>query len=399
MGYKKIILFYKRLISPGGAERLLLEEYKYLKLFGYDVKIVTYVFNADSLFDKNIDNNDVVIIGDGFFSIYKLSKYLSKQSNAHIISASGDIDIYLSTVLLRNINYSLHIHQPSFMTYSIDAKYSLFQKKYLHEMVENNFGAKNIIKINKNLKLAEKIILNIKAFFVIRATRKADFSFVMSKYAKEEKKMLFNIDSHVECGAIDDVRLDYSINNAMLYNEFSEYDNILLSVSRLDKNKRVDVAIRAFKIFLHNNNNSILLIIGTGPELQNLKDLSESLGVSEEVKFLGFVADNYLHDYYFISDLLIAIDWADYRITSFEALSVGTKVLMATEADYDNELKMGGYIFIAKAEPNSVCLEISHALSVNPSINNVQLSKVLTKYTWRNYTKRLIGIVEHTNNV
>ena len=97
--------------------------------------------------------------------------------------------------------------------------------------------------------------------------------------------------------------------------------------------------------------------------------------------------------------MLIAIDWADYRITSFEALSVGTKVLMATEADYDNEIKMGGYIFIAKAEPNSVYLEINRALCVKPSINKDQLSKALDKYTWRNYTKRLISVVERANNV
>ena len=404
LGYKKIILFYKRLASPGGAERLLLEEYKHLKSFGYDVKIVTYSFSTHSLFDEAIDVNDMVIIGDGVFSIYKLSRYLSKQANTHIISASGDIDIYLSTVLLKNINYSLHIHQPSFMTFNVDAKYSLFQRQHFHAMVDDNFGTKNIIKIKNELKITDKFIVNIKAFFVIRAIKKAVFTFVLSNYAQEEKKILFKVDSHVECGAISEVRLEYSLDDVNLYKKFSKFDNVLLSVSRLDKNKRVDVAIRAFDKFLNNKNNknnknSILLIVGTGPELENLKALSESLGVSEKVIFLGFVADTYLYDYYFIADLLIAVDWADYRITSFEALSVGTKVLMATEADYDSELKMGGYIFIAPAKPSNLCLEIDRALSIEPSISDVELSRILKKYTWRNYTQRLINIIENSNKL
>ena len=43
---KKIFLFYKNLTNRGGAELLILKEYKYFKKLKMDVKILTYSFNT-----------------------------------------------------------------------------------------------------------------------------------------------------------------------------------------------------------------------------------------------------------------------------------------------------------------------------------------------------------------
>lgn len=394
MACTKIILFYKRLVVAGGAERLLLEEYRSLKKDGYTVEIVTYAFEEKSLYHEFDNMHDMKIIGDDIFSIYRLSRYLSKQRNAHIISASGDIDLYFATLLLRNISYSIHIHQPTSMTYSLDTKYSIFHVRYLKDIAESNFGGQKILDIYRSLSIFDKIIINIKSYFVIKFVKKAMNIFVLSEYAKMEKKKIFNVDSYVECGALDDDIFGVDINFSGIDKKYSKYQNKLLSISRLDKNKRVDVTIEAFSLFLQNNPNSILLIGGVGPELEYLKALVGNLNISTSVEFLGFIDDKELLGYYKLADLFISIDWADYRITSFEAMAMGTKVLMASEAECDNYLKENGYIYISEAEPNLVDRKIREALNTEISISEIELKERLIYYTWSKYSRRLL---EHIN--
>ena len=52
---------------------------------------------------------------------------------------------------------------------------------------------------------------------------------------------------------------------------------------------------------------------------------------------MGFVSDTDLIKYYNISDLFISIDWADFRITQFEALASNTPVLISNETDKNLE--------------------------------------------------------------
>ena len=77
---------------------------------------------------------------------------------------------------------------------------------------------------------------------------------------------------------------------------FSEdYTNYILSVGRLDLNKRVDLLIRALP---YCNHNICAIIAGTGAMRPTLESLADELGVSDRVKFLGFVPDEKLPELY-----------------------------------------------------------------------------------------------------
>jgi glycosyltransferase involved in cell wall biosynthesis len=65
--------------------------------------------------------------------------------------------------------------------------------------------------------------------------------------------------------------------------------NWMLYVGRLDPEKRVSYLLQAFSLLRKRISNAKLYIIGDGPELQNLSLLSEKLGISESVHFLGWV--------------------------------------------------------------------------------------------------------------
>lgn len=74
-----------------------------------------------------------------------------------------------------------------------------------------------------------------------------------------------------------------------------ECGNYILSVGRLDANKRIDLLIRSLK---YCDKGLQVYIAGKGPEADNLQKLADDLGVADRVKLLGFVADDDLIDLY-----------------------------------------------------------------------------------------------------
>jgi 1,2-diacylglycerol 3-alpha-glucosyltransferase len=69
----------------------------------------------------------------------------------------------------------------------------------------------------------------------------------------------------------------------------SKEDKILLHTGRLGKEKTVDFLLYAFKIILKKEPKAHLVIVGFGPESDNLKGLSQKLEIEKNVHFTGLV--------------------------------------------------------------------------------------------------------------
>jgi glycosyltransferase involved in cell wall biosynthesis len=88
-----------------------------------------------------------------------------------------------------------------------------------------------------------------------------------------------------------DILLD--IRNSLLASEpvLPKCENRLIHVGRLVEWKRVDLLIKAFNRVKENFPDAELLIIGFGPQEQELKNLCKRFHLSESVKFIGGVYD------------------------------------------------------------------------------------------------------------
>jgi glycosyltransferase involved in cell wall biosynthesis len=166
-----------------------------------------------------------------------------------------------------------------------------------------------------------------------------------------------------------------------------------LTVARLDENKRLDTLIHAFSIFLAKYPSSILLIGGTGPESENLDNLINNLRINQNVKLLGFIPDEKIYDYYAWADLFVSIDWADFRITSYEAMAMGTKVLLSNETDVENRLLDTGYYYLTIPDVDNVVKMIENALFNHNEISKSELLTILRKYTWSEYFSKMERII------
>jgi glycosyltransferase involved in cell wall biosynthesis len=100
----------------------------------------------------------------------------------------------------------------------------------------------------------------------------------------------------------------------------------VLVVSRLEPEKRIDIALRAFKKVVTKFPKTGLIIVGEGGQMSTLKNLMRSLGLSENVVFQGWSDD--VSSYYLKTDIfLLASDYEGYGMTLIEAGASGCSIV------------------------------------------------------------------------
>jgi 1,2-diacylglycerol 3-alpha-glucosyltransferase len=103
----------------------------------------------------------------------------------------------------------------------------------------------------------------------------------------------------------------------------------LLFVSRLAKDKEIDVLIRGMQ-HLAGLQNAHLLLVGRGDERQALERLRADLGLQECVHFLGYVPEEDLPAVYRASDLFSLVSTFEVQsIPTLQALATGLPVVAA----------------------------------------------------------------------
>ncbi len=108
------------------------------------------------------------------------------------------------------------------------------------------------------------------------------------------------------------------------------YGDFIISVSRQDPLKRVDLLIRAMAL---TTSGARALIAGVGPHLDANRALAQSLGVADRVDFLGYVDDDQLLDLYArCAGVYYAPYDEDYGYVTLEAFRSRKPVLTATDS-------------------------------------------------------------------
>lgn len=371
-------MYYKSLTIPGGAERLFLKEYEYFLEMGYDVYVIVNKINSLNLNTKEIDKKRLIIIDKRFpFSIFKLATKIRQLGKPFVLCSSGDIDIYLASFFTKFI-YALHIHHPIYMSFNDYDKYSIFLKKWFKKYIKSNYGAARFLNLSNELTTTKKIKLNFRAFFSIKAKRKAKKTFVLSRFSKKEKLDLYKISSDVLYGAIENNSVNLSMKNKK--NNFR-----IFTVARLDINKRIDILIKTVYELIKKEKKIELIIAGEGPERAKLEELINELGMKKFVKLIGFISDDMLSDEFRRADIFITIDWADYKISMFEALAHGVPVIVSNETECDLRLIKSKYVMRSLPKVKSLEKIISLYMDNRLHINKNEIKNILDEYTWSNY--------------
>lgn len=109
-----------------------------------------------------------------------------------------------------------------------------------------------------------------------------------------------------------------------------EYGSYVLSVARLEKNKRVDLAVRAMA---HLPSHLKMIVVGEGSHRRFIEQAAEESGVSGRISFVGAVTDLELVSLYRDALCLVYVPFdEDYGLATLEAFLAAKPVITARDS-------------------------------------------------------------------
>ncbi|MFA6466921.1 MAG: glycosyltransferase [Patescibacteria group bacterium] len=286
------------------------------------------------------------------------NKILDKNSAVaqRAISYGALLDEYLIVLVGKNQNVNLSAKTKVVAMAATNKFFTLF-KIYKYLLAKLSVNKYDIITIQDTYYLAFlglflgkkfhiKVELQVHGFEKLSGLRKflakynlkrADTIRVVSQRLKDKIVSEFSVEAkklYIVPVAIDK---DHLIALQDGFNLKEQYPNnfIFLTVSRLVPIKNIAMQIRALSQI--KNDNIKLVIVGEGPEENNLKNLVSQLGLSDKVEFSGAWVEH-LASYYQSADcLLLSSNSEGYGMVVAEAVLAGLPVIM-TEVGVAGEL-------------------------------------------------------------
>jgi len=177
-----------------------------------------------------------------------------------------------------------------------------------------------------------------------------------------------------------------------LYGQYrnDSYGDFVLSVGRLEKNKRIDLLIQS----LAKTKNPIhVKIAGKGPQMESLIRLARELGIEDRVTMLGFVNDEELIGLYAsCGAVYYAPHDEDYGYITLEALLSGKTVITASDSGGVLEfIERDVTGFVGESTPESLANEMDRWWETEDKGKSLGLrgKQTIELITWDNVIEQL----------
>jgi phosphatidylinositol alpha-1,6-mannosyltransferase len=182
---------------------------------------------------------------------------------------------------------------------------------------------------------------------------------------------------------------------------------VLSSVSRLQAYKGHETVLRALAELPERQRNRVVyLIAGKGPCGDELRKLASDLGLSEQVRFLGFVPEEDLPDLYRASDLFVLCtretseqqEVEGFGLVFLEAQACGTPVVGTRTGGIPDAMKEGEGGWLIEQDDAEALSKILLGLAGDPeSFRTAGLAarrRVERECTWGHYIDRFRTVLE-----
>ena len=163
----------------------------------------------------------------------------------------------------------------------------------------------------------------------------------------------------------------------------------LIGVGRLVKRKGFDYLIKALALL---DNNVECLIIGDGPEKENLEKLAQEMEVSQRLHLLGYVeTEEKKFQYLAVSDIFILSSIHEgFGIVLQEAMQVGLPIISTN---------IGGQVDLVKDDKNGFLVSIKDEKAITEAVNKILFDNSLRNKFSENNSKdvKCFGIKDISN--
>ncbi len=158
-------------------------------------------------------------------------------------------------------------------------------------------------------------------------------------------------------------------------------EKILMSVGRLHPVKRLDLLLRAVQQL---DQRYKLFIVGTGPLENELKEMAESLGVSDRVLFTGAVPYSEVPKFMNMADLMVMTSSIEGQPrVLIEAMSCGTPAVGTNVFGIRDTIEEGVTGYLASDDPSDIAEKISKALE------NEEFPHLCRSVALKNYSNKM----------
>ena len=141
---------------------------------------------------------------------------------------------------------------------------------------------------------------------------------------------------------------DKEINTLKRYLGIKRKDFVLLTVSRIAQEKSIDDLIINHRDIIKKYPNMKLLIVGDGPELEDLKKLVKDINIENNVIFTGKISHKDVPKYYQLGDVFVTASTTETQgLTVVEAISASIPVVAINDGSFKNSVidDLDGYLY------------------------------------------------------
>lgn len=365
----------------GGIERVVYEQSKRLLQKNYAPMVVTNrIQTAKNYVVDGINVECYESLNTGF-----------RLGIPYAIPTITSLETFLKAVKSSKI---IHAHGHPYLTSLIAAKLAKrYSKPFVltqhntfieYDSIFDNLERLNDLAIGKEtLKEADKII----------AVSNATKDYVLSLGAKPEKiKVLHNgVDLNrfrPLAGKREEIRRKLGI---------PQNATVVITVRRLVYKNGIDTLIESANLAVKKNPKIIFLVVGKGPDLNNVQVRIKQLGIENNFRLTGFVKDEELPFYYNTADLFVlpSKSGEGLPLVALEAMACGLPVI-ATNVGGISEIMMDSYgKLVPPNNPESLAKAILDFSEVDFSSRKSELRALVEqKYSWDTNVERLIEIYE-----
>ena len=139
-------------------------------------------------------------------------------------------------------------------------------------------------------------------------------------------------------------------------------DFVLLSVSRIGKEKNIDLLLSSMNEIIEKNNKIKLLIVGDGPDLEEYRKYVIDNNLNDYVIFTGKVPWDSIQEYYLLSNVFVTASTSETQgLTVIEAMSASLPVICIDDDSFKETVnhRVNGLVFKEKKDYIRYVLEIS----------------------------------------
>jgi glycosyltransferase involved in cell wall biosynthesis len=230
---------------------------------------------------------------------------------------------------------------------------------------------------------------------VAQGLRSGGNTIVTSEYLRSECRKDFGIEAHiVRMGGLATAAAGFRLRPVST-------DLRMLSVSRIEANKRIDWMLRSLAALenrtpaLSSRVNWQLDLVGKGPLIQPLSELASTLGLARRVKFHGFVTDSELQALYDAAHLFLMPAVQGYGIPAIESLQRGIPVLLHRQSGVSDILLNTPWATVIEGGEEEMTPALESSIEAVMAGRHLQqpLPTLPTEDGWAEQVARLCGWV------